>query len=105
MSLSEAVICDTRRNKMEIYSFWNEKFVIREIQINNLQNENLCEGLHRPERWIGQFTSSVDCIRNLANNRNYYYRSDPFFRSSSKLCAVTMENGMRLLSGFPAAGE
>ena len=28
-----------------------------------------------------------------------------FFRSSSKLYAVTMENGMRLLSCFPAAGE
>lgn len=39
MSLSDAVICDTRRNEMEIYSFRNEKFVIREMQINNLQKE------------------------------------------------------------------
>ena len=108
MSLSDAVICDTRRNEMEIYSFRNEKFVIREMQINNLQKENLCEGLHRPERWIGHFTISVDCIRNLANNRNYYYRSDPNQNFFPQLIeALRCNNGKwhEIIVLFPCCGR
>lgn len=108
MSLSEAVICDTRRNEMEMYSFWNEKFVIRGMQINDLQNENLCEGLHRPERWIGQFTSSVDCTRNLANNCNYYYHSDPNQNFFPQLIeALCCNNGKwhEIIVLFPCCGR
>ena len=36
------------------------------MEICDLQNENPCGKLHKPEEWIGQFIISVNC--SLPNN-------------------------------------